>query len=461
MVEQRRLAAKGRLLVATRHIPRGSTVLTDAAVAFVPAETANGAYATALVAALCLAMARTPTLAGEVRELCAATYEGDGDERAIGVAAAAAAAQRRLAQQHGLHVALDELTVLFRQVAVNAFTAVNGDFTVTIGVGLYLRAAAINHSCEPNCCQSFVVGDGVSPSPHLLVRSTRDIVPGEEITIAYVDVGRPTATRRRELQASYGFFCTCARCSASNRSDDAGLLCGHAGCAGALDLMESDVFRAWKSGGVRVPTPPAGPSSHMPLPLPLPLPHAEMWGTTITVPAAPGVRFLCASCARAEDAAAVRGRFADLCRRVETLRRDKQRLPGPGARSGAQFVDDCRAAVAALGALVDASANPYPLVDLLRNYLLEELIVQQRFDEYVRAATEHRYVSRLRACYPPGAAIVAVQSAMLGKVLLLVAATDREVRAGRDLLCQAADDLKVCYGEDNPAYRDVRDQLMH
>ncbi|EJC99905.1 uncharacterized protein FOMMEDRAFT_43990, partial [Fomitiporia mediterranea MF3/22] len=58
--------------------------------------------------------------------------------------------------------------------------------------------------CSPNAGQH-------SDSRTLIcdLRAKRDIVPGEEITISYIDSVRPTAERKAELKTNYGFDCTC------------------------------------------------------------------------------------------------------------------------------------------------------------------------------------------------------------------------------------------------------------
>ena len=41
----------------------------------------------------------------------------------------------------------------------------------------------------------------------------RDIAPGEELTISYIDTLAPYRQRQQRLQSSLGFECSCARCS--------------------------------------------------------------------------------------------------------------------------------------------------------------------------------------------------------------------------------------------------------
>ncbi|KAK9119187.1 hypothetical protein Scep_017280 [Stephania cephalantha] len=72
------------------------------------------------------------------------------------------------------------------------------------GVGLWILASFINHSCNPNA-RRLHVGD------HMMVHASRDIKAGEEITFAYFDVLVPLR-KRREMSKTWGFQCNCKRC---------------------------------------------------------------------------------------------------------------------------------------------------------------------------------------------------------------------------------------------------------
>lgn len=77
----------------------------------------------------------------------------------------------------------------------------NSDF---YGVGLWLLASFINHSCDPNA-RRLHVGDCV------VVHASRDIKAGEEITFMYFDSLSPL-DKRVEMSKSWGFNCKCRRC---------------------------------------------------------------------------------------------------------------------------------------------------------------------------------------------------------------------------------------------------------
>ena len=72
------------------------------------------------------------------------------------------------------------------------------------GVGLWVLASFINHSCIPNA-RRLHVGD------YVMVHVSRDVKAGEEITFAYHDVLLPL-DKRREMSNSWGFQCNCKRC---------------------------------------------------------------------------------------------------------------------------------------------------------------------------------------------------------------------------------------------------------
>ncbi|CAN4124477.1 unnamed protein product [Withania somnifera] len=66
------------------------------------------------------------------------------------------------------------------------------------GIGLWILASFINHSCDPNVRRSHV-GD------HVMIHASRDIKAGEELTFAYFDVFSPfrDLKRRRKIGALF------------------------------------------------------------------------------------------------------------------------------------------------------------------------------------------------------------------------------------------------------------------
>ncbi|KAH8881337.1 SET domain-containing protein [Thozetella sp. PMI_491] len=90
-------------------------------------------------------------------------------------------------------------------------------FSVTIDdkffMGMFPNIARINHACNPNAFTRFSE-KALSSS----VMAFRDINKGEEITLSYTDFGLTRDERQTRLQQNWGFTCTCALCSASNKS---------------------------------------------------------------------------------------------------------------------------------------------------------------------------------------------------------------------------------------------------
>ena len=91
----------------------------------------------------------------------------------------------------------------------NAFSLLD-DNGAPLGIGVWLRAAFFNHSCQPNCC---VHNNGCK----LVFQVITQLAPGEEVCIPYLaadgDVHSRCA-RQKKLRQVYGFNCACARCEA-------------------------------------------------------------------------------------------------------------------------------------------------------------------------------------------------------------------------------------------------------
>ncbi|GAB1313756.1 SET domain-containing protein 5 [Madurella fahalii] len=81
--------------------------------------------------------------------------------------------------------------------------------------GVYPEIARLNHACDPNAYSKFTSRDLAMSAV-----ATRDIMPGEEITISYIPLGMPTSHRHRAL-GNWGFNCTCALCSAPDEAREA------------------------------------------------------------------------------------------------------------------------------------------------------------------------------------------------------------------------------------------------
>jgi hypothetical protein len=69
----------------------------------------------------------------------------------------------------------------------------------------------MNHDCRPNAHYYF---DPLTLVQH--VHALRTILPGEEITISYIDPAQPSQTRKDALHTSWGFPCSCNACNAAD-----------------------------------------------------------------------------------------------------------------------------------------------------------------------------------------------------------------------------------------------------
>ncbi|KAH8888483.1 hypothetical protein GQ53DRAFT_691442 [Thozetella sp. PMI_491] len=83
----------------------------------------------------------------------------------------------------------------------------------------FVELSRMNHECKPNCGYYF---DPLTMSQR--VYAVRDIMPGEELTVAYIDPIQSRAERQARLQKDWGFRCSCQRCTAEEHigaeSDD-------------------------------------------------------------------------------------------------------------------------------------------------------------------------------------------------------------------------------------------------
>ncbi|CAO3633804.1 unnamed protein product [Cunninghamella blakesleeana] len=84
--------------------------------------------------------------------------------------------------------------------------SIQDDHLFVVGEGIYPVASFFNHSCRPNAA---IIFDGAL----LTVHAIEPIAPNEEITIAYIDIGRSRGYRQRILRDRYFFNCDCVRCN--------------------------------------------------------------------------------------------------------------------------------------------------------------------------------------------------------------------------------------------------------
>lgn len=83
--------------------------------------------------------------------------------------------------------------------------------------GLYILHSHMNHSCEPNVSVRHL--HQREALARITVLTRREILPGEELTITYVDPEMSYLERRRAL-GEWGFVCNCARCEKEAKEVD-------------------------------------------------------------------------------------------------------------------------------------------------------------------------------------------------------------------------------------------------
>ncbi|CAJ0629290.1 14669_t:CDS:10 [Entrophospora sp. SA101] len=101
-------------------------------------------------------------------------------------------------------ISAKDLIELFCRVIENSFSILD-DELVTIGVGIYMNTALLNHSCASNCIVVF-------ENSKLLVKCIKEIKKNQEITINYSDTLQPNIERRKDLRERYFFLCKCELC---------------------------------------------------------------------------------------------------------------------------------------------------------------------------------------------------------------------------------------------------------
>ena len=74
--------------------------------------------------------------------------------------------------------------------------------------GVFIKASRMNHSCRPNCHNSW---DPNQDKLHIHVMT--DVKQGDELTLTYLKGFQPSAERKEILQSKFHFKCTCGLCS--------------------------------------------------------------------------------------------------------------------------------------------------------------------------------------------------------------------------------------------------------
>lgn len=100
---------------------------------------------------------------------------------------------------------LEIASEMLSRLSLNCHTICD-DELVELGIGLYPLAALANHACLPTASQTF------GPHADLTLRALVPLAPGDEVTIAYIDLSPCRTERRAALREAYLFDCRCAAC---------------------------------------------------------------------------------------------------------------------------------------------------------------------------------------------------------------------------------------------------------
>ncbi len=112
----------------------------------------------------------------------------------------------------GAAPAAGEVLRMFARARCAAFTLADAELRPW-GVGFFPLGGALNHSCTPNCVVLFKPGRSGGGGVTQALRTVAPVAAGEQLTLAYVDVGLPTHLRRAALRAGYFFECGCPLCA--------------------------------------------------------------------------------------------------------------------------------------------------------------------------------------------------------------------------------------------------------
>ena len=194
----------GRGLFATKDLKAGDIVFVEKA-ALMPNQYEPARASAALYALTVRQLCDNPSLAKDILGMYAGDYERTGAEGTT---------------VDGVPV-LDVFLIEGIRTK-NCFSAPlstlddtkPGTIDGRLAKGLWIHAAAMNHSCVTNTMRSFV-GD------ILISRATRDIKAGEELFQQYVPVKSLPDVRNKQYKEGWGFECACALCSTERASPEA------------------------------------------------------------------------------------------------------------------------------------------------------------------------------------------------------------------------------------------------
>ncbi len=128
-----------------------------------------------------------------------------------------------------------EVLDIYGRVMVNSFNIMNPEFQ-SVGIGLYLEASALDHSCRPNATVAF-------QGKRIAVRCILEGVDRfSDVRISYCNTLNLRERRRKDLREQYYFECRCEECedkdSATEAKKAACLKCPS--CSRGVPVSEAD-----------------------------------------------------------------------------------------------------------------------------------------------------------------------------------------------------------------------------
>lgn len=149
----------------------------------------------------------------------------------------------KAAAQYSLH-AVDE-TIFLKLLCILKINAITLQTTYNDPIGMMLDPfiSTMNHSCDANIAvhrplYTNNVGwlqKKQDDCAGMIVMPIRDIAPGEELTIAYIDSEQYVSDRQRDLKDNYCFTCSCSKCIHDQKAEEE-----LRACDSGLAVMQAD-----------------------------------------------------------------------------------------------------------------------------------------------------------------------------------------------------------------------------
>ncbi|KAK1979422.1 hypothetical protein LZ30DRAFT_783470 [Colletotrichum cereale] len=102
----------------------------------------------------------------------------------------------------------DHISMVDKILVTNSFDVeMDDDRRADDFYAIFVNTSRMNHDCRPNVDYWF--------DPRTLTQRTvaiRDIIPGEELTLSYIDPMQVREARRERLHSTWGFHCSCNHC---------------------------------------------------------------------------------------------------------------------------------------------------------------------------------------------------------------------------------------------------------